>query len=113
MTNEAEEKILLAKAEDAVFLCEKQYRVKTVGFLTPGEAALVKKHFSGILLPTGVSISFFGGYSEAERCLFVASPDYAEETEILENISAIEISGRDIDSLSHRDYLGSLLGHLC
>ncbi len=110
MTNEAEEKILLAKAEDAVFLCEKQYQVKTVGFLTPGEAALVKKHFSGTTLPCGVSISFFGGYPEAERCLFVASPDYAEENEIFEFISAIEISGRDIDSLSHRDYLGSLLG---
>lgn len=110
MTNESEEKILLAKAEDAVFLCEKQYRVKTVGFLTPGEAALVKKHFSGALLPYGVSISFFGGYPEAERCLFVAAPDYAEETEISENISAIEITGRELDSLSHRDYLGSLLG---
>ena len=41
-----DEKALIARAEDAVRLCEKQYSPKVFGFLTPTDAAVLKKlHF--------------------------------------------------------------------
>ena len=106
MEKHTDEKMLLARAEDAVFLAEKQQTVKAVGFLTPSEAALI-----GRKLPkTETKTEFFGGYAEAERTLFAALPVYAEESELFSLITALEITGRGISALSHRDYLGSLLG---
>lgn len=106
MDKSTDEKILTARAEDAVRLCERQYAVKVVGFLTPAEAAVIKKNIHS----SDAVLSFYGGYPDAERRLFVAMPEYAEEKERDELISVIEITGRNIGGLTHRDYLGSLLG---
>ncbi len=101
-----EEKLLIDRAEDVVRICERQYSVKFMGFLTPAEAAIIKRN-----MPAGnVERKFFGGYDEAERTLFAAIPEYTPEEELYEAISLLEISGRDIESLTHRDYLGSILG---
>ncbi len=110
MQNEIDEKILLAKAEDTVALCEKQYTTRSLGFLTPAEMAVVKKNLHKICGGADVRTEFYGGYSEAERCLFVALPEYAQDDEVSELICVLEISGRDTEGLSHRDFLGSLLG---
>ena len=102
-----DEKALIARAEDAVRLCEKQYSPKVFGFLTPTDAAVLKKlHFGN----GDISITFFGGYPEAERCLFAVLPDYLDEDSLWDFVDIIEISGRDIARLSHRDFLGSILG---
>lgn len=101
-----EEKILLARGEDAVRLASKQYSVKTLGFLTPVEAIFLEK---SIKAPVDVKILFYGGYEECERTLFVAMPEFFEE-EYRETISVLEITGRNISELSHRDFLGSLMG---
>ena len=104
-----DEKMLLAKAKDTVALCEKQYIAKTLGFLTPAEAAIIKAHLRQICT-ADVRLMFYGGYPDAERCMFVALPEYAEDGAEAEFISALEICGRDIATLNHRDFLGSLLG---
>lgn len=101
-----DEKLLVDRAEDAVRLCEKQYSVRFVGFLTPREAEIIRHN----VYLKGVRHKFFGGYDDAERTIFVAIPEYVEEEELFELVSLLEISGRDIVGLSHRDYLGSLLG---
>ncbi len=106
MSTNPEEKLLIARAEDAVSLCEKQNCIKFVGFLTPVEAELVKKN----LKKSTVTTVFFGGYPDAERTLFVALPDYLEPGDAAELISVVEISGRDVNQLRHPDFLGSLLG---
>ncbi|MBE7031745.1 MAG: RNA-binding protein [Ruminococcaceae bacterium] len=104
-----DEKILLAKAADTALLCEKHYTVKALGFLTPAEAAVIKAHLRQIGIPD-IRLTFYGGYPDAERCMFMALPEYAEDDAMAEFVSALEISGRDIDALNHRDFLGSLLG---
>ena len=43
-----EEKILLARGEDAVRLASKQYSVKALGFLTPAEAVFLEKNIKAI-----------------------------------------------------------------
>ena len=56
-----------------------------------------------------VKTVFYGGYEGCERTLFIAMPEYFEE-EYKEEISVLEITGRNISELSHRDFLGSLMG---
>jgi len=101
-----EEKMLLARIEDAVNLCEKQNCMKFVGFLTPVEAEFIKRN----LPKTTVQTTFFGGYQDAERVLFAAIPDYLGEDDAAELVAVVEITGRDIEELRHPDFLGSLLG---
>lgn len=105
-----DKKILIAKVSDAVSLCEKQYSIKTLGFLTPAEVAIIKSHLPQISVGADVRFTFFGGYQDAERCIFAALPEYACNDDLLELITVLEIYGRDTEALTHRDFLGSLLG---
>lgn len=103
---EAEEKLLLSKAEDALRLAQKRYSVKTLGFLNPRERVFVEKH---LFAPSGMQIGFDGGYDEAERTLLVCAPDFLELNR-QEYLNVLECTGRELGGLSHRDYLGSLMG---
>ncbi len=102
------DKLVVKKALDAIAIAEKQYSVKTFGFLDPRERALIEREIRG-KVPPDMICEFFGGYDGAERSMMICRPEYlpAEYDEI---ITAIEISGRDISGLNHRDYLGSLTG---
>ncbi len=94
-------------------------------FLTPGE----RKQAARYLSQTGVDgrCVFWGGYGEAERACLVVLPPYYEDlaewmpdgavdmTELLSDlgddaVTAVRITGSGYRVLSHRDYLGSLLG---
>ena len=106
MENSIDEKLLIARAADTAMLCEKQYTIKIMGFLTPAEVSVISKN-----MPSGdVRRFFFGGYAEAERKLFVAMPEYADDSDLEEFITPLEITGRELGTLSHRDFLGSILG---
>ncbi len=110
MNDDLQKKVLIARAEDTIELSKKQYSAKCFGFLTPSEASTIRRIFKEGPLDGEISLRFFGGYAEAERCLFLAFPEYAEETVNEEFISLLEITARDIQNLSHRDFLGSILG---
>ncbi len=101
-----EDKLVLSRAEDAIKLSERNYQIKTVGFLNPHQRSLILKslHFGG-----DVRVSFEGGYPSAERTMMLCVPEYLE-ADTDEIISVVKITGRDIGSLTHRDYLGSLMG---
>ncbi len=101
-----EDKIILSRAEDALYLSQKNYQIKTVGFLNPHERSVVIKNIYG---GRDIKTSFEGGYPDAERTLFVAMPEFLE-LDLNEIISVIKIFGRDLKGLTHRDYLGSLMG---
>ena len=110
MEKGTDEKALLARANDAAQLCERQYATKIFGFLTPVERESIRHSFKKNQFDPEIRFTFFGGYPDAERCVFAALPPYADEADLWEYISVLEISGRDISSLNHRDFLGSLLG---
>ena len=59
-----------------------------------------------------LKIKAFGGYDDAERVMFAMFPDYMDEDEIIFPIDAVRISynSKFSSSLSHRDFLGSILG---
>lgn len=102
-----DEKLLISRAEDTVMLAEKHCCLKIFGFLTPYERAVIEK---SIISPQDIICKFCGGYSYSERTLFIAFPNFVSEYEKDIPISVIEITGRDIMGLSHRDYLGAILG---
>ena len=84
-------------------------------FLSPAEL-----HFAENYLKTcGARFGSYGGYADAERKRVLVLPDYMEDARIPEDletygesprISALQITGSGYVTLSHRDFLGALLG---
>ncbi len=103
---DSEYKLLLSKANDALRLAEIRYDVKTLGFLNPSERAYLKDK---LFVQGDMVLEFDGGYPEAERTLMVCRPEFAE-VDRDEYICMLECSGKFTEKLSHRDYLGSLMG---
>ena len=116
-------KLLLARVDE---LCDRALRGRFVhtDFLTPREA----KHAMEQLRRRGEAhrARLHGGYAMAERCCLLLFPDdvtdaYADATEpptaaeLLamagedDPVAAIAVRGSGYRTLSHRDYLGSLL----
>ncbi len=104
--DDKEDKLILSRAEDAVLICERKYQIKTVGFLNPHQRVIIKKN---IYPSVDVTMSFEGGYDDAERTLMVCAPEFLA-AEIDDILKVIKVTGRDVASLTHRDYLGSLMG---
>ena len=100
---DSEVKILLAKAKDLVRIRNLRNIPKFSGFLTPSEAALI---LSSLKEP---GCCFFGGYPDAQRCMFGALPEYITEPFSEFPIKALKITYRKVDILSHRDFLGSFM----
>lgn len=98
---------LLPRLRDLAGRCANKNIPCATFFLTPAEQAEAIEY--GRSLP--VRPSFFGGYPEAERRLACFLPDYlTEETfDPSQFITAVHASA-PFSSLSHRDFLGSLMG---
>ena len=84
-------------------------------FLSPREL-----HYAeGFLLRAGCAFIAFGGYGSAERRRLYILPEYMSEIKSADELRdygcdsavlAIEIKGSGFVSLSHRDFMGALLG---
>ncbi|MGN1092810.1 MAG: RNA-binding protein [Monoglobaceae bacterium] len=101
-----EDKLILSRAEDAIDFAENKYQIKAVGFLNPHQRTLISRNIGNAY---GCKCVFDGGYPDAERTVFVCCPEY-DEYDIDDIVSVIEVTGRELGGLSHRDYLGSLMG---
>ncbi len=99
-----ETSLLVARIEDTADICEKTQKPKFLGFLSREQSVLAQK----TLAVKNVRYSLFGGYDDAERVVFGCFPDWAEELDF--PITAVTFSYRRLDKLSHRDFLGSLMG---
>lgn len=71
-------------------------------FLSPQEANLIKQRF-----PRGdITISFFGGYDDAERCIC----GFGNGDDFYFPITALRVKCKSKNAqLSHRDYMGTVL----
>jgi len=98
-----ESQLLTARINDTVDICYRTQSFKFLGFLRPEEALLAKS----ILTKRNARFELFGGYSEAERVVLGALPEWAENATF--PITAITFKFRKNDSLSHRDFLGSFM----
>ena len=101
-----DKKILLSRANDVIRLAQKNYVVKTLGFLSPYERKVIEQ---SSYTPDEISVRFFGGYEAAERTMMICVPEYVDEN-VDEVITVLKISSRDLSGITHRDYLGSVLG---
>lgn len=106
MQIEAEDHLWIARAEDAAAMSDKRYTPVSIGFLTPHQKNVIQ---TNVRPPADVRFLFFGGYDAAERTLLISYPDFIQP-EPSDYITALEVTGRMVQQLSHRDYLGSLLG---
>ena len=101
-----EERVLLARALDKLELAQNRSVPACTPFLSPGEQASVTDLLNAWGRPRHL---FFGGYEGAERAVCAFLPDWQEEADESEYMTALRCTYRKEDTLTHRDFLGSLM----
>ena len=108
-----EERLLLSLIADRADQAENRGILTVTPFLSEHEQAIAVMLLKGALVRNWV---LTGGVPEAERKVIVFYPDYYGEDDIdgtLASLSCVRVDKSRFDRekvLSHRDYLGSLLG---
>ncbi len=95
--------LLNARINDTADIALRTNKPKFLGFLSFEQSALAQK----ILKNRNVSFRLFGGYVNAQRVMLGCFPEWAKDFDF--PISAITFTYRKEFSLSHRDFLGSLM----
>lgn len=102
-----DEEMLLARIYDRITSAEQRGIPASTCFLTGREQALTQQ------LLRDIPVHFFGGTEQAERRVCCWLPDYLDETWLSSGdgpIAAVRAEYFEQDTLSHRDFLGSLMG---
>ena len=103
-----EDRMLLAKLWDKINAGIRKNIPANTCFLSPRELEMAKFLFGE---PEGLHA--FGGYGDAERKMLVYLPDYLEESALSDEDSpcvCLRATFYQGDTLSHRDFLGALMG---
>ena len=103
-----EDKLLLAKLWDKINAGLRKNIPASTCFLSPRELEMARFLFGE---PEGLYA--FGGYTDAERKMLVYLPEYLEEDALYEEDSPVVCLRAEFyqgDRLSHRDFLGALMG---
>lgn len=102
-----EDRILFARIYDRLTGAEQKNIPGVTCFLSPREQVLTRR-----MLPH-MQLHFFGGSLEAERTMACWLPEYLDETWFFDEdgpAAAIRATFYERDTLTHRDFLGSLMG---
>lgn len=106
-----EERLLLARVLDKLELARTRNIPTHTGFLSPHERAAAEALFNVSGHPRHL---FFGGFEGAERTICVFLPDWQEPEDYLAGedcpVRALRASFPGDSGLTHRDFLGSILG---
>ena len=101
-----EDKLLVSHVADMVSICERTCSSRFSAFLTEGEAALAER----FLRYEGFShFMMWGGFEGAQRVMLGVFGEYEEPMAEEFPLAAVKFRFRECDSLSHRDFLGSLM----
>lgn len=103
---ETDLKLLTARINDLIRLCEKRGEAIFSDFLDGGSAAFAEDELRSAY---GYNTMLFGGYAGAERRIFGIFPEWREAEEEEFPITALRIDAPRFRSLTHRDYLGTLM----
>ncbi len=108
LAQDGEERLLLTRLFEKADTCRDKCYLTHTRFLDMREAAVAEQ----ALIQSGERAwRFVGGYEQAERRLIAFLPDYMEELDEEDvPITVIRCTKSKADTLSHRDYLGSLMG---
>lgn len=107
-----EDELLYAVLDDKAAECEQNYTITNTLFLDIYRQSSVIEH----LKHKKVRYALYGGFNDSERKIAVFLPDYAENIDyIVENpdvspICVLVIRKDGFSTLSHRDYLGAIMG---
>ena len=102
-----EDRVLFARIYDRLVSAEQKNIPGVTCFLSPREQVLTKR-----MLPH-MEIRFFGGGEQAERAVACWLPEYLDESWLMDEdspIAAVRCTYFEKDQLTHRDFLGSLMG---
>lgn len=102
-----EERLLLGRIWDKHDQCRLKNMPSATAFLSPQEQQLALRLLQTMGVKSGYV--FFGGYDGAERCQLHFLPDWLDAADE-EAIRAIRCRWFREDTLTHRDFLGSLMG---
>lgn len=102
-----EDKILLARLWDKICAGTRKNIPVSTCFLSPREQEMARYLFGN--LP---GLYAFGGYEDAARKMLVYLPEYLTTDALAEEagLSCLRASFYEEDCLSHRDFLGALMG---
>ena len=104
LAGNSDEQIFLSAVCDKMNTCREKNILTATKFLDARQLALTKQ----LLAHTGCqNYVFDGGADAAERMVCVFTPDYPVSQDLFEIIRATKSKQ---DTLTHRDYLGSLMG---
>jgi len=108
MVSKLEDRVLVSRLLDKVEQCRYSSFAYS-DFLSPYEATIAKRILDKV---TDTFYTFIGGYEGAERVIAAISRDFIDEDNVFHNapLSFLRITPATEKPLSHRDYLGSLLG---
>ena len=104
----SDDRILLAKLWDKIQSGIRKNIPANTAFLSPREQELAQYLFGN-----APGLRFFGGYADAERQMLVYLPDYLDDSWLYEKDSCLcclRASFYAQDALTHRDFLGALMG---
>lgn len=104
----SEERMLLAKLWDKMNAGMNRNIFESTGFLSPQEQEMAR-----FLFGNAPGIQFFGGYDDAERKMLCYLPEYLDEEFLLgcdSPIACLHAVFYAGDTLTHRDFLGALMG---
>lgn len=104
---ELDEKLLLKKTDDLFRLCDKYSVARFSDFLDGGELAVIEDK---AVIPFGYNVMFFGGFSDAEKKIMGVFPDWEEPLHSAFPITCLKVFGGFTKKLTHRDYLGTVMG---
>ena len=108
IANNPEDRVLLAKLWDKLNAGIRRNIPANTCFLSPREQEMARFLFGDV-----PGLSFFGGYEEAERRMLVYLPDYLDAESLYDEDSpmvCLRAAFVEEDALSHRDFLGALMG---
>ena len=102
-----EDRLLFARLYDRLVGAEQKNIPGVTCFLSPRELEMARYLFGD---EPGLTV--FGGYEDAERKMLIYLPDYLDQAYIYEEAPLICLRAEfyEADSLSHRDFLGALMG---
>ena len=103
-----EDRVLLAKLWDKISAGIRKNIPANTCFLSPRELEMAR-----FLFGDESGLHAFGGYEEAERKMLVYLPEYLDENALFDEntpVCCLRATFFEADSLSHRDFLGALMG---
>ncbi len=105
--------LLIARVEDCILACADGYLLTSTNFLDIYQQSAVLEYLKK---RPEVRFDLYGGFSDSERKIAVFFPDYMDgidyikENSELSPIASLEIKKDSFSTLSHRDYLGAVMG---